>query len=50
MNYLIYDARGNGKGVVAPTLTGDHQDRVTDYTALILEIDETEDIDREKIF
>ena len=28
---VVYDARGNGSGVVAPTLTGDHQNRVTDY-------------------
>lgn len=42
----VYDARGNGKGGVAPTLTGDHQDRVTDYTALVLEIrEEREDIE-----
>lgn len=30
----VYDARGNGDGTTAPTLTGDHQNRVTDYTAL----------------
>ena len=30
----VYDARGNGNGSIVPTLTGDHQDRVTDYTAL----------------
>ena len=30
----VYDARGNGDGKTAPTLTGDHQNRVTDYTAL----------------
>jgi DNA (cytosine-5)-methyltransferase 1 len=30
----VYDARGNGDGETAPTLTGDHQNRVTDYTAL----------------
>ena len=34
-----YDARGNGDGEVCCTLTGDHQDRVTDYTALVLEND-----------
>ena len=28
----VYDARGNGDGMTAPTLTGDHQNRVTDYT------------------
>ena len=33
---LIFDARGNGDGGVSPTITGDHQNRVTDYTALTL--------------
>ena len=32
----IYDARGNGGGFVCPNLTGDHQNRVTDYTALVV--------------
>ena len=36
MPVLIFDARGNGEGGVSPTLTGDHQDRITDYTALIV--------------
>lgn len=31
---VVYDARGNGNGSIAPTLTGDHQNRVTDYTAV----------------
>lgn len=31
-----YDARGNGDGNLCPTLTGDHQNRVTDYTALCI--------------
>ena len=30
----VYDTRGNGKGNISPTLTGDHQSRITDYTAL----------------
>ena len=30
----VYDARGNGDGKIAPTMTGDHQNRVTDYTAV----------------
>ena len=34
---LIYDARGNGDGCVCPTLTGDHQNRITDYTAIVVE-------------
>lgn len=33
----IYDARGNGDGSVSPTITGDHNGRITDYTAVICE-------------
>lgn len=33
-NVVCYDARGNGDGETAPTLTGDHERRVTDYTAV----------------
>ena len=36
-----YDARGNGDGGTVCTLTGDHQDRVTDYTALVVEQHDT---------
>ena len=36
---LVFDARGNGNGGVAPTITGDHQNRITDYTAIVLEHD-----------
>lgn len=32
----VYDCRGNGDGVTVPTLTGDHQNRVTDYTAVCM--------------
>lgn len=32
--HAVYDARGNGDGLTAPTLTGDHESRVTDYTTL----------------
>lgn len=35
---IVFDARGNGKGGVAPTITGDHQNRITDYTAIVLEM------------
>ena len=31
---VCYDARGNGNGAHCPTLTGDHEGRVTDYTAV----------------
>ena len=30
----VYDARGNGDGQTSPTITGDHNNRVTDYTAI----------------
>lgn len=33
-NVVCYDARGNGDGTHCPTLTGDHENRVTDYTAV----------------
>lgn len=31
----IYDARGNGDGKTATTITGDHESRITDYTNVI---------------
>lgn len=45
---LIFDARGNGGGTVSPTITGDHQNRITDYTAIVVEHG-TEDLNREEI-
>lgn len=30
----VWDARGNGDGRTCPTITGDHNNRITDYTAL----------------
>lgn len=33
-----FDARGNGDGAIACTITGDHQNRVTDYTALVADV------------
>ena len=35
---LVFDARGNGGGQLSPTITGDHQSRITDYTAIVVEI------------
>lgn len=35
---VVYDARGNGNGGVCPTLTGDHENRITDYTAIAVSI------------
>ena len=34
---LCYDARGNGDGEIVPTITGDHESRITDYTALAIQ-------------
>lgn len=34
---LVYDTRGNGDGETVPTITGDHNNRVTDYTCLVVE-------------
>ena len=33
----VYDARGNGDGKTANTLTGDHNNRITDYTSIVCE-------------
>lgn len=35
-NVVCYDARGNGDGVQCPTLTGDHESRITDYTGVVV--------------
>ncbi len=32
-----YDARGNGDGQTVSTLTGDHENRITDYTSVVCE-------------
>lgn len=34
---VCFDARGNGDGMHCPTLTGDHENRVTDYTTICLQ-------------
>ena len=34
---IVYDARGNGDGRTCPTITGDHENRITDYTAIAIE-------------
>lgn len=34
----VWDCRGNGDGRTAATLTGDHQNRVTDYTSVVYAI------------
>lgn len=49
----VYDARGNGDGETVPTLTGDHENRITDYTAICIEnafgLRETDVAEGEKI-
>lgn len=34
---VAFDARGNGDGKIVPTITGDHENRITDYTAIAIE-------------
>ena len=34
---VVFDARGNGRGDISPTITGDHNSRITDYTAILCE-------------
>lgn len=36
-NIVCYDARGNGDGMLSPTITGDHNSRITDYTSVVIE-------------
>jgi len=35
---VVFDARGNGDGKIVPTITGDHESRVTDYTAIAVDL------------
>lgn len=39
----VYDARGNGDGETCPTITGDHNNRITDYTAVCVSGDDVAD-------
>ena len=34
---VTYDGRGNGDGETVSTLTGDHENRITDYTSVVCE-------------
>lgn len=34
---VVFDARGNGDGRTCPTITGDHENRIIDYTAIAIE-------------
>ena len=35
--YRVYDARGNGGGIISCTITGGHQCSISDYTAIAVE-------------
>ena len=37
----VWDARGNGNGNLCSTLTGDHDNRITDYTNVVVQKKET---------
>lgn len=37
-NSAVFDARGNGDGKIVPTITGDHESRITDYTAVAVNL------------
>ena len=45
----IYDARGNGDGKTCCSIVGGHQSSISDYTAIVLEIHEDDNTDREEI-
>lgn len=34
---VVYDARGNGDGKVVPTMTGDHNGHISDYSTVVVE-------------
>ena len=34
----VFDARGNGDGQIVPTITGDHESRIIDYTAIAVDL------------
>ena len=35
-HHAVFDARGNEGGTISSTLIGDHQNRITDYTTIVL--------------
>lgn len=37
----VFDARGNGDGNTSPTMTGDHNSRITDYSAIVVSGEKT---------
>lgn len=43
---MVFDARGNGDGGVSPTLVGGHQATISDYTAIIVGMEDGMDNNR----
>lgn len=46
---MVYDARGNGDGSTVPTITGDHGNRITDYTAICIGNGQTNNVSMEPV-
>lgn len=46
INPVAYDCRGNGDGKIVPTLIGDHENRVTDYSVCAVYALEGNTVDR----
>lgn len=46
---MVYDARGNGDGATVPTITGDHGNRITDYTAICIGNGQTNNVSMEPV-
>ena len=46
---FVFDARGNGDGETVPTLTGDHENRITDYTAVCVGNGQTNNISMSEV-
>ena len=45
----VFDARGNGDGSTVPTITGDHGNRITDYTAICVGNGQTNQVSMEPV-
>lgn len=47
---FVFDCRGNGNGTTAPTITGDHNSRVSDFSAVVISTGQKENILRSGAF
>ena len=36
VQFMIFDARGNGDKCICPTITGGHEISISDYTAIVV--------------